>query len=218
MGLGFAASIDPANGQSNPVLGQFLSILATFLFLSIGGHLALAATIVESYRALPPGAAWIAADSINNLVMFGGVLFSAGLSIALPVAFAIVLIQIVMGDARPLRAAAQPVRGRLPGRPDGRHRPARHRRAGDGRRHHRRDPRSASRKRAGSRSGAEPCPRHPDKDQQTEAPTPKRRRDAAEKGDVLQSRELGTALVVLVGAAWIAFMPGRWSSARWRRC
>ncbi len=46
----------------------------------------------------------------------------------------------------------------------------------------------------------------PDRDQQTEAPTPKRRRDAAQKGDVLQSRELGTALVVLVGAAWIAFM------------
>src|SRR4051812_4798879 len=44
-----------------------------------------------------------------------------------------------------------------------------------------------------------------DKDQKTEAPTPKRRRDAAENGDVLQSRELGTALVVLVGAAWIAF-------------
>ena len=43
-----------------------------------------------------------------------------------------------------------------------------------------------------------------DKDQRTEAPTPKRRRDAAERGDVLQSRELGTALVVLVGAAWIA--------------
>jgi flagellar biosynthetic protein FlhB len=43
-----------------------------------------------------------------------------------------------------------------------------------------------------------------DQDQKTEAPTPKRRRDAAEKGDVLQSRELGTALVVLVGAAWIA--------------
>jgi flagellar biosynthetic protein FlhB len=43
-----------------------------------------------------------------------------------------------------------------------------------------------------------------DKDQKTEAPTPKKRRDAAEKGDVLQSRELGTALVVLCGAAWIA--------------
>src|SRR3954468_6521382 len=43
-----------------------------------------------------------------------------------------------------------------------------------------------------------------DKDQKTEAPTPKRRREAAQNGDVLQSRELGTALVVLVGAGWIA--------------
>lgn len=43
-----------------------------------------------------------------------------------------------------------------------------------------------------------------DKDQRTEAPTEKKRRDAAEKGDVLQSKELGTALVVLGGAAWIA--------------
>ncbi len=44
----------------------------------------------------------------------------------------------------------------------------------------------------------------PEKDQKTEAPTEKRRRDAAEKGDVLQSKELGTALVVLAGAAWLA--------------
>lgn len=44
----------------------------------------------------------------------------------------------------------------------------------------------------------------PDADQKTEAPTPKRRRDAAQKGDVLQSKELGTALVVLGGAAWFA--------------
>src|SRR5690349_9889603 len=43
-----------------------------------------------------------------------------------------------------------------------------------------------------------------DPDQKTEAPTARRRREASENGDVLQSRELGTALVVLVGAAWIA--------------
>lgn len=49
----------------------------------------------------------------------------------------------------------------------------------------------------------------PDRDEKTEAPTDKRRRDAVEKGDVLQSRELGTALVVLGGAAWIA-LAGPW--------
>lgn len=44
----------------------------------------------------------------------------------------------------------------------------------------------------------------PDQDQKTELPTPKRLRDAVEKGDVLRSRELGTALVMIVGAAWLA--------------
>ena len=48
-----------------------------------------------------------------------------------------------------------------------------------------------------------------DRDQRTEAPTQKRRADAARKGDVLQSRELGTALVMLGGAAWLMFA-GPW--------
>ena len=98
MGLGFSAMMDPMSGQQQsgdrPVP---LDPRAPSSSSSIGGHLALAATIVESYRALPPGDAWLTAESISGLVYFGGVLFSAGLSIALPVAFAIVMVQIVMG-------------------------------------------------------------------------------------------------------------------------
>jgi flagellar biosynthetic protein FliR len=97
MGLGFSALVDPATGNANPVIGQFLSILGTFLFLSIGGHLMLAAIVVESYRALPPGQAWLAEESLRQLVYFGSVLFAAGVSVALPVAFSIVLVQIMMG-------------------------------------------------------------------------------------------------------------------------
>jgi flagellar biosynthesis protein FlhB len=49
----------------------------------------------------------------------------------------------------------------------------------------------------------------PDRDQQTEAPTQKRRNDAAEEGDVLISRELASALVMLVGVGWLA-LAGQW--------
>ena len=35
--------------------------------------------------------------------------------------------------------------------------------------------------------------------EKTEKPTPKKLQDAAKKGDILQSRELGTALVVSAG-------------------
>src|SRR5687767_6900831 len=41
------------------------------------------------------------------------------------------------------------------------------------------------------------------------APTEKRRSDAARKGDVLRSRELSTAAVILFGAAWLSFA-GPW--------
>jgi flagellar biosynthesis protein FliR len=96
MGLGFAAMMDPATGSPSPALSQYLSMLAMFLFLATGGHLQLAAIIVESYKALPPGEAWMGAKSIQGLVLFGGDLFAAGLAIALPVGFALILVQLVM--------------------------------------------------------------------------------------------------------------------------
>ncbi len=45
--------------------------------------------------------------------------------------------------------------------------------------------------------------------EKTLAPTEKRRREAAAKGDVLRSREVATAVAVLVGAAWLKFA-GPW--------
>ena len=97
MGLGFAAMADPLSGAPNPAIGQFLSMVALFLFLGTGGHLALAAIIAESYAALPAGQAWLGHDAVGSLVEFGGVILAAGVVIAMPVAFALVLVQIGMG-------------------------------------------------------------------------------------------------------------------------
>lgn len=97
MGLGFASMMDPQSGQSTQVLGQFLSILATFILLGMNGHLLLIAYVVQSYEALPPGGPLMPNEAVYGLVMFGGALLGAGLTIALPVGFALVLIQLVMG-------------------------------------------------------------------------------------------------------------------------
>jgi flagellar biosynthetic protein FlhB len=43
-----------------------------------------------------------------------------------------------------------------------------------------------------------------DSGEKSEAPSQKRLRESAEKGDVLQSKELGTAMVMIVGAGWLA--------------
>ena len=45
--------------------------------------------------------------------------------------------------------------------------------------------------------------------EKTEAPTAKRRKDATDKGEILKSRELSTALVILAGVAWIMIFGGQ---------
>lgn len=97
MGLGFAGMIDPASGASTPALGQFLNLLGTFLFLALGGHLMLAAIIVDSYASMPVGGPMMTAQAVNSLVMFGGNLFAMGLTIALPVGFSLIMVQLIMG-------------------------------------------------------------------------------------------------------------------------
>lgn len=97
MGLGFASMQDPMSGHSSTAVGQLLNMLGTALFLSTGGHLVLIDIIVTSFRSMPPGASWLTMEAIRGLVDFGGLMFAAGLSVALPVAFALIMVQIVMG-------------------------------------------------------------------------------------------------------------------------
>ncbi len=89
--------VDPSSGQSTQVLGTFLSILATFLLLGMDGHLLLVSYVVQSYQAIPPGAAMLSNDTVWRLIEFGGSLLGAGVVVALPVGFALVLVQIIMG-------------------------------------------------------------------------------------------------------------------------
>lgn len=95
MGIGFAAMADPATGQPSPAIGQYLSMLALFLFLAGDGHLLFFELVIKSYASLPPGAAWISASALHGLVHFGGLVFVAGLAIAMPVLSALLMVQAV---------------------------------------------------------------------------------------------------------------------------
>ena len=82
MGLGFASMVDPLSGQPTPVVGRFLSIIATFLLLAMDGHLLLIRYIIASYQALPPGNL-MPASAFESIAAFGGTMFAAGAIIAL---------------------------------------------------------------------------------------------------------------------------------------
>lgn len=97
MGLGFASLVDPLSGRASSAVGQFLMMLATALFLAADGHLLLIGIIVDSYSALPPGNAFPSWGAIESVLRFGSLMFVAGLSIALPVGFVLILVQIIMG-------------------------------------------------------------------------------------------------------------------------
>ena len=97
MGIGFASSIDPQNGRSSPALGQFFSLILTLLFLSVDGHLVLVELLVRSYRALPPGAAWLDPEHLRAIAFFGGYAFFAGLLLALPVGFLLLCLNLIVG-------------------------------------------------------------------------------------------------------------------------
>jgi flagellar biosynthetic protein FliR len=97
MGLGFASSVDPQRGAPTPALGQFLTLMMTLLFLAVDGHLVLVELVVRSYSVLPPGDAWLSAAKLQNIALFGGYAFAAGLLLALPVGFILLGINLIVG-------------------------------------------------------------------------------------------------------------------------
>ncbi len=96
MGLSFAATAHAGNVGSVPVLSSFLSVVTLLLFIAADGHLLLIAATVESYVSLPPGGVPVA-DVGAAISGFASQMFAAALSIALPVGFATLLVQIAMG-------------------------------------------------------------------------------------------------------------------------
>ena len=97
MGLSIAATIDPMSGGHSAVFGQYFSVLLTLLFFATGAHLDWISLLVESYRAFPPGAAWMTPDRLHLIDRFAGDMLLTGLTIALPVVTLLLVVHVVTG-------------------------------------------------------------------------------------------------------------------------
>ena len=96
MGLGFASMMDPATGVSVPVLGQFLLMLVSLLFLAMNGHLVVFDVLAESFVTLPVGQSL----NIDHFAIVAGRLswvIGAALLLALPAVSALLVINIAFG-------------------------------------------------------------------------------------------------------------------------
>ena len=67
IGLSMATLIDPTIGNV-PVLSQFLLVMATLIFVGVGGHALLLNLVVESFNTLPVGKSLVADLAWRQLV------------------------------------------------------------------------------------------------------------------------------------------------------
>lgn len=96
MGLSFAFNVDPLRGSSTAALGQLYIILATLVFVALGGHLALIQVLVDGLTTMPVSAG-LRAESLWAIVLWGGTLFSGAVSIALPGVTALLIVNLAFG-------------------------------------------------------------------------------------------------------------------------
>lgn len=96
MGLSFAGYIDPSTGSTSNAVSSFFGIMAVLLFLSLNGHLLLLSGVIESFQRLPIGGGDATLIS-KALVAAGSQIFSAALSISLPIIVVLLILNLGLG-------------------------------------------------------------------------------------------------------------------------
>ncbi|MFM9835447.1 MAG: flagellar biosynthetic protein FliR [Methylophilaceae bacterium] len=96
MGLGFASFFDPQSQGQSTAVSQFLMLLAMLVFLTLDGHLMMVKAIADSFVTMPIA---INGAGINpmKIVMWGEMIFSAGLLLAMPVVAALLITNMALG-------------------------------------------------------------------------------------------------------------------------
>jgi flagellar biosynthetic protein FliR len=98
IGLSMATMIDPNMGNV-PVISQFLLIMATLIFVGLGGHALLLNLVVESFNTLPIGSNLMSTEAMKHVIAWSSMLFLGALLTALPVIVALLFINIGLGVA-----------------------------------------------------------------------------------------------------------------------
>ncbi len=99
MQVGFAIVnvMDPTSGQQMPLIGSFLYNLGVIVFLVTNGHHMIISALFESFKLVP---IWGASPDLSLpliIARFTTGIFLTGMKIAMPVTFAILLVNVGMG-------------------------------------------------------------------------------------------------------------------------
>lgn len=96
MGFGVVHLFDPTTAHQTPMIGQYFTLLASLVFLSLNAHMAVVATIVSSYDAIPAFGATLPPGLGEEVLLLSQRMFAIGLKLAAPVLVAILLLNILL--------------------------------------------------------------------------------------------------------------------------
>lgn len=97
MGLGFATFYDPQSRGHSSAISQFLALLTLMVYLSTDLHLVLLSTLTQSFSSLPISATSLSGAGLQQLVIWGGRIFSAGVQLSLPIVAALLITNMALG-------------------------------------------------------------------------------------------------------------------------
>lgn len=96
MGLGFASFFDPQTQGQSTAVNQFLVLLSMLVFLSLDGHLMIVTAVADSFVSMPISVEGGSIDPMK-IAMWGEMIFSAGLLLAMPVVVALLITNMALG-------------------------------------------------------------------------------------------------------------------------
>lgn len=96
MGFGVVQLFDPSTALQTSIIGQYFTLLASLIFLSLNGHLLLVATILSSYESIPAFGASLPGGMGDDILRLSQHMFIVGLKLAAPVLVIILLINILL--------------------------------------------------------------------------------------------------------------------------
>jgi flagellar biosynthetic protein FliR len=111
MGLSFAQMADPLRGTQSPVMGQWFTLIAGLSFFAMDGHLALIRVVFDSYALTPNGSL---AHVFESIPAFARSMLEAGLTLALPIVIAMLVVNVAFGVLARTAPALNPIAIGLP--------------------------------------------------------------------------------------------------------
>ncbi len=99
MQVGYAVVnvMDPTSGQQIALIGSFMYNLAILIMLVVNGHHIILSALAESFNIVPLATAQYNVELSSLIGDVTGAIFMTGMKIAMPVTFAILMVNVGMG-------------------------------------------------------------------------------------------------------------------------